>query len=815
MKTAVFLLASAFLVATSKGDIDLERLRHGDIRHHQESLFNVTKKTPFSMMEETAASLERRLFVFCTNIDEEAGDRFCTDFSEIIVDDSLPPFISRHRCPLEGVSVGLEPKNRYCFSECKLTLSDFFEISPAAEVPSSPAYAPSAGASSAPDSSPAVAPSYNTDSESQQGRCQSCTWLYDGSFAYDCSNLYPDNECAIKNARGECGTLEVEQMDTINCTQSEGYNFAFRCFDENINIVLGESDNETEVLSVTPVHECYTELITELDPLNGQCDGFCFLINGDNEWCTSCTWLGKGEYAYDCSNLYPDAECATRNSQGECGEETFLTWFCEEGIGPDGGTYYRCEATRFNYAAEGMRNPAFVFDDILIEDSYLELHCLNRMSSGMHPTDCQEPVCVLAPTNDGRCDSCQILDVQDASTQWITYDCVNAPGSESVLSCPRLLPNGTCTDIPATPNFPFSNFTVGETPDDDAEDDDGRKTWILRNINPTTFNVMTDVFDKIVMIMFGIAVATIYPSFMRWKVYHGLEVPVDTLGDVPSDFWAVLTGYQAWRTSWPTILLVILVVAADFSHSIADSGLDFVTVDEKGPEARILFLALNPNARNKYRPAELWGDPPGSRGLWEPTSLYESLNAELQIEEEEKLESFLKAIALMARGGSPFTQESEFPARIVDVEFGGVEKPEDNAGFILRYVDGDAQPLVQISTELPFQCTGPAMNISQISFGDPDFERPIHNLAVVPDCDLTSLRSSGIFPRPSSKKLQILETVSIGGVSGQDNILLMKGNETFMSFEATPPSKQLGRDRKDFLGREFFDIDGIQVCAQK
>ena len=84
MKIAVFLLASAFLVATSKGDIDLERLRHGDIRLYHERLLNVTKKTPFSMTDATEASLERRLQVdgpemICIN--ETNPKTFCLTFS--------------------------------------------------------------------------------------------------------------------------------------------------------------------------------------------------------------------------------------------------------------------------------------------------------------------------------------------------------------------------------------------------------------------------------------------------------------------------------------------------------------------------------------------------------------------------------------------------------------------------------------------------------------------------------------------------------------------------------------------------------------
>ena len=679
-----------------------------------------------------------------------------------------PPLYAAHICfdkEVEGTQ--LNPLNGFCGNECQLE-DEYFNV------------------------------------------CNSCVWLYNGEYAYDCSNLYPEVECAVKNSRGECGKVDDDvaaQDGDIQCTQLGAFNNDCRA---NYTVIVDD-----ELPPLVPSHACYTSLVDEFDTSNGECSKACDLYTEDVEnpqRCNSCTWLGNGEYAYDCLNLFPDAECAIRNSHGECGQKTFLSWVCFQGIRPDGGLYYNCRAR----PKEGSRNPAFIFDDVLMREGDIILYCLNYMHDGMHPTDCQEPVCQLVPGIGNLCDSCQILDVEDTtSTQWIAYDCASSVlGSESAISCPRLLPNGTCTDSSAIPLLPFSNFTVGETPDDRAEDGDDKKTWVLNNMDPTVFNVMTDVFDKIVMIIFGIAVAAIYPSFMSWKVFHGLEIPVDTLGDVPSDFWAVVTGYQAWRTSWPTILLVILVVAADFSHSIADSGLDFVTIDESGPEERILLLGLDPNTRSKNRPGQLLGDPPVSRGVWQPTSLWESTDRELQLEEKEKIDLFLEAIALMARGGSPFTQESTLPVRVADIDWNGIEKPDDDFGFVLRYVDGDAKPLIELPAELPLQCAGPAMNISQISLGDPVFEQPVKNLALIPNCDLTGLRSSGIYPRPSSKKVQILETIGISNnrlVSA--HIRLMKGNRSAFFWPATPPSKQLGRDRKDLLGRQFFDMDGIQVCA--
>ena len=151
-----------------------------------------------------------------------------------------------------------------------------------------------------------------TDSESGD-QCTGCT-ICDPGITGDCSNLFPDEECAAMDCDGNClnsptptdsPPTDPPPDDTIECSENsddsltcpledapkEGLNTAFRC----------PASGET-------LSDCY----------------FCAIydtVNGDQ--CTDCTMCSDTASdtpaaSFDCSNLDPNWECTIQDCDGNC-----------------------------------------------------------------------------------------------------------------------------------------------------------------------------------------------------------------------------------------------------------------------------------------------------------------------------------------------------------------------------------------------------------------------------------------------------------------------------------------------------------------
>ena len=261
-------------------------------------------------------------------------------------------------------------------------------------------------------------------------------------------------------------------------------------------------------------------------------------------------------------------------------------------------------------------------------------------------------------------------------------------------------------------------------------------------------------------------------------------------------------------------MLLALVFVSDFAHSIADFGLDFVTVTQMGPNQTVLLLGAEPHQRNPHPPVELSGDPTTARTLYINKYIKEN-NEEASRPETALLSQYLAAVDQAARGGSPFFRKNRTSWRMVDLSYS-----EADASFRSFYVDFDEKPLVEIDMEIPLECYDVEMSKStRVSTGVEAYDEPKETSSWVPNCILTAARPTGIYGGQRMELPQIVETsettTAIYSARQEKNVRLTRGNESFVSFQASPKSKALARDRNETEGgvggRLFYDVDGMQV----
>ena len=325
---------------------------------------------------------------------------------------------------------------------------------------------------------------------------------------------------------------------------------------------------------------------------------------------------------------------------------------------------------------------------------------------------------------------------------------------------------------------------------------------------------MMDVYDKIIMLLFATSVTMLFPAFMSWQLKKGKAIPASRLGYIPSDFFSALSGFRMWQLSIPAVSLVALIIAADFSHSIADAGLEFVAVREEGDLMPVLHLGTHPDRRNSQPPLEIAGDPIIVRTLIDNKNVQEGRYEEAR-PQTTLVGNYLATVQLVAIGESPFTKRNLTSWRMVERDF---YLKAMNTTFRSFYVDFDESPLVIMDSEIPLNCDSIEMAESErVSNGNTFYEEPKESTAWVPNCTLTAERPSGRFGESPNDNPEIVETLElvlpISTADENQTVMLTKGNESFVSFLASPESKKFSRDRENepVRGRRFFDVDGMEI----
>jgi len=335
-------------------------------------------------------------------------------------------------------------------------------------------------------------------------------------------------------------------------------------------------------------------------------------------------------------------------------------------------------------------------------------------------------------------------------------------------------------------------------------------------VDPTLFNFVSDAIAVGSRWVLGFALSYLYVFIMTWQVKAGKKpVPVSALGDIPADFFGAARLVRVLSWSSPALVFALLFLAADFSHTIADLGLSFVTVQMEGPSDTVLDLTN----RNSLRLIQTTGDPNRVRSSYIPASAFEGDVAGAGVEAD-LITYFLNAADLVARGASPFVNDkSEFHHSVGNAVWGGVSNTS------VRY-HLDNSPLTEMDLELPLNCTQSELVQIDQSLGFlPELDESVFSLvnesqyafdfkttAKVPSCAFDSLRLTGIFGG-SRETASVDEVASIVFVNFGDQVFLTKGEERFQNITFTPKMKRLSRDRMDWhTGREVSAaVDGVVI----
>jgi len=135
-------------------------------------------------------------------------------------------------------------------------------------------------------------------------------------------------------------------------------------------------------------------------------------------------------------------------------------------------------------------------------------------------------------------------------------------------------------------------------------------------VSPTLFNFFADLLGVAFRAIFALGIGHAFVYLMSSHLRKGHSIPSKLLGQIPSDFVSSCRFAFMLKLPGPVLALALLVALGDFSHSIADLGLSFVTVEMEGPSETVLTL----NQRNPTRLLELSGDPTSTRTLVFPDS---------------------------------------------------------------------------------------------------------------------------------------------------------------------------------------------------
>ena len=427
--------------------------------------------------------------------------------------------------------------------------------------------------------------------------------------------------------------------------------------------------------------------------------------------------------------------------------------------------------------------------------------------------ECQNPKCVIGDPDDSgiACALCTVLPQNSSSPYPFSYDCASASSSGGWnLSCPILSEQGICQDVinPLNLTFTIRTSNVQGIPQVESDESKSKRTWIIRNMDPTTFNVLADLVGFATRIFFGLASATLYPLIATWQLRRYKQpIPIQHVGVVPADVVHAATMVPAMGWTLPALFGVLLLGIVDFSHTIAMLGFDFI--DEVVPGEMDTILRISSTERNQQRSYISAGDPSQQRTEGQSLALMEG--EFLAFREQLQLgESFFGAITAIARSASPFTQVAPRPERTM-LPFGEYRYPT-------TYLPDDS-PLVSIDAEIPLVCQSDTFSIVRESIPGGILDDPLYNDAAVPNCTFSGIRRTGVFRDADSSQDQRIEIVEkmislprISGVVGEE-VQLKKGNDLFHSFSLTHEQRKLARDRDNWRKGRTLDnvLDGIQI----
>lgn len=337
---------------------------------------------------------------------------------------------------------------------------------------------------------------------------------------------------------------------------------------------------------------------------NGECLSFCLLQTLFGSPCFGCALLESGEIAYDCRNLNGAEEwdCPARDGDSNCRgleeDDDYTFWACVPNILGDGSF---CTSINPGLSFDNVLNPAF--DEAEATGSFVIVYCHDDIS-GFDLEDCKQPYCRIVDEDlsgiDGICDSCQVTEDSE-----FAYDCSN---TDFNLTCPIRKADGTCS-TPSYQNATASAWPRDNTSFSSVNQEQGVESeeWVWTiDISPTAFNVVSDIFAKLSELLIAAAIVSLYAFMLSLQSRSDRHIPIEDLTQIPGDSVDALKLLARWRLSLPAMLLVVLLLVADFSHTVADIGLNFVDKAQRGPNATVLVVSSD--RRNPQRALQMAGE---------------------------------------------------------------------------------------------------------------------------------------------------------------------------------------------------------------
>lgn len=343
---------------------------------------------------------------------------------------------------------------------------------------------------------------------------------------------------------------------------------------------------------------------------------------------------------------------------------------------------------------------------------------------------------------------------------------------------------------------------------------------VLEGVDPTTFNFVASALADLANILLATVLGAFYViRLTKWiKANDGKNtLPVNVVGQVPSDLTSALTIVMGSGWAFPCVLVLGLFLA-EYTSSIAFIGLDFVVLDRPGENATVLNLAK----RNGAFPYQLVGDPVSSGTVSKLDLLLDQAGnhadtTELMrlANEEAVVSSFLGAVDVIAQGNSPFTNQSNIFEMYPTLLRLGHSRRADTSNFpsdTTFIYSNDSSPLISIPLAIPLECEDEPMRIQE-AWGQ-DSSLNLFTTSLVPNCAFRSRRASGIYGEDQLPHADITAYVA----TDHNISLYLRGlehHELRNDFDFPIDGAQLARDRVDFRnGRPVDDIGGLKIGNQ-
>ena len=345
-------------------------------------------------------------------------------------------------------------------------------------------------------------------------------------------------------------------------------------------------------------------------------------------------------------------------------------------------------------------------------------------------------------------------------------------------------------------------------------------SYTINGLTAQQFNIVSDLLAKASRLILVLVFSRfLYQRLLKWHLQAGGTVPVQSLGQVPED---VVTGAEQvwfWRGTVPAVILGLLMVIGDFSHTVADSGLDFETSLQEGGNAFVLDLF--------QRNTDIIFQAMGDHGLSERTKVFLDNTADffkldkiplalmgasdsIAMGQSSLAFSAFSAIQNANTNSDPQAQTEEDYQR--STTYQGLDGVMVHTG-----TDANEGLLASMNGQIPLNCTG-MESIFQLQGLNPEFD--VHNTtARVPNCNFVALRESGIYKDSQDEEERIEVSAYLLLERGRTSVQVTKDNTLLDStaIAVAQDERVLARDQgngdKDAWkqGRVVDFIDGVSM----